>query len=189
MKKVFAALTVLMLALTGCGADAPKEAAETSMTIRPRDFSAETQEILTLIGATDDIMFFEYTVDDTIKSAEINIWLYQDGAWTEGGSTSGPISKEEDRIGLRFRENGYEIYAGGVCRYDAEKGYDGFDDTTQWGSYLLSDSTEIKANEEIPLWFKIGDKGSGMTMPTDFRKADCEAGIAATITFSDQELN
>lgn len=190
MKKMFAALSVLMLAFTGCAAGAPKEAAESSMSIRPSVFSEETEDVIALLGSTDEnIMFFDYTVDDTVKSAEINIWTYQDGEWVSGGSASGWTNALEDRIGLRFREDGYDIFANGTCRYDAEKGYGGFADTQGWGAYQLSDTTEIKVNEEIPLWVKIGDDGNGVTVSRDFRRLDCTAGMAATITFSDKELN
>ena len=180
---------MLLLMFTGCGADAPKKAAGTSMTISPSAFSEETEDVIALLkGKDENIMFFDYAVDDTVNYVTIDIWVHENGEWVDGGNTSGPLGASEERIGLRFREDGYDIYAGGICSYDAEMSYGGFSDTKGWGAYQLSDTTENRVNEEIPLWVKIGDDGNGVSVSKNFREVDCQAGIAATITFSDEEL-
>lgn len=49
-----------MVFLTSCGSRA-----DNSMTIRPSEFSEQTQTVLEIIG--DDINFYDYTVEETMK--------------------------------------------------------------------------------------------------------------------------
>ena len=47
-------------------------------------------------------------------------------------------------------------------------------------------------NKEIPLWVKIGTTANSMCVTDvtdDFRNAECNAGIAVTLTVSDVEVD
>ena len=184
MKKLLILIisVVICLSVTACSQEATiKE----TMVVKPSEFSEETTQVIGILG--DEILFFDFIVDDTVKSYSIGAFIYKDGSWQDYGSTSGIIDNVNNRIAIKSDNEGYDIHTlddSGVMGYNSDTTYDAFDSTTQQGSYKITSTTDIIIDEEIILWCKIGNNGNGLAINNDFRNADCTAGIAFTVTFS-----
>lgn len=187
MKKAIAIIMILFpVMLTACFQTDDNGAAAV---IEPTEFSEETKKVLELFD--DEMMFFDYTVDESIKSSTISVWVYEDGKWLNKGDSSGNIDKADNQIAFRLTDNGYELFTideKGYVKYASPDIYSGFSETTQQTSNRLSNSTDIVLNTEMPLWVKIGNSESRISIDKDFRNSNCTAGIAVTVTFSDKVL-
>lgn len=67
-----------------------------------------------------------------------------------------------------------------------------FDESTGVGGTRIDREVPIVLNKEIPLWVKIGTTANSMRVTDvtdDFRNAECNAGIAVTLTVSDVEVD
>lgn len=185
MKKLFTmGMIVCIVILTAC----KQIDTENSAIIKPSEFSEETQKVLELF---DDIMFYDYTADETIKSYTINMWVYEDGEWINEINSSGNTDKLDNQIAFRFTDTGYELFTideNGHVKHTSPDIYNGFSDTRQQASTSLSESTEIVLNTEIPLWVKIGNNEDTISISKDFRDSICTAGVAVTVTFSDKAV-
>ena len=189
MKKLLSLIisATLCLSITACSNQVQTQ--EETMVIKPSDFSEETMQVIDILG--DDVLFFDFVVDDSVKSYSIEAFIYKDNDWQDYGYTSGNIDDTNNRIAIKSDEEGYDIhtiYDNGVIGYNADVAYDAFDSTTQQGSYKITSTTDIIIDEEIVLWCKIGNVGNGLAITSDFRNADCTAGMAFTVTFSDEVL-
>lgn len=187
MKKLISiAVMVFITMMTACMQPVTKDKAAI---IKPSEFSEETQKALELFD--DDMMFFDYTVDETIKSFTISVWSYEDGEWMNKGDSLGNIDTVDNQIAFRFNDTGYELFTidkNGHVKFSAPDVYTGFSDTMQQTSTCLSNPTDIVLNTEIPLWVKIGNNKDGISISDNFRNSDCTAGIAVTVVFSDKVL-
>ena len=193
MKQKFAATLCLLFlsALTACGGqDIP---AETAPTIRPAVFSQDAQDLLDVLGGDDTLAFFDYTVEEPIRSVSTEVWKYEDGDWKQYGHVFGNIAPGEYRMGFRLTPSGYEIFDisdTGHNTYTYQDPID-FDGSGATISTQLGDPREIVCGEEIPLWMKTSSDSSavgGVTLG-DFRSIDCTAGLALTVTFSETPID
>ena len=113
MKKytLLALLLLLVLMLTACSSKPTEpEATEVPtpeptvyidpnlMTIRPAEFSEETQQVLDILNS--NLTFFDYTVDESIRSMNLEMWNLSDAGWASAGRTLGNIDSTEGRIGI-----------------------------------------------------------------------------------------
>lgn len=190
MRKIFSGLVVLTLlfALTACSTS--KQGVQDTMIIKPSEFSEETEQVLDLFD--EEIMFFDFVVDETVKSSTINVWVYENGEWVDKGATSGNIDKTDNQIAIQITESGYNIFTideSGHIKYSAPEMNISFENNMQQISNKVTNPTDIIVGEEIPLWVKIGNNENGISIPTDFRSSNCTAGIAVTVTFSNQEIS
>lgn len=191
MKKVFLLFAfIIVISLSSCSSVG--EGA--GMTIRPCKFSKETQKVLNIID--DEIVFFDYDLDETVKFFSINLWFYKNGEWVADGKISNSINSLKNRIAIQLKESEVDVFSidemGGFTKYGLlEPGMD-FSNSTFVASNRISEPTQIVLNEEIPLWVKVGtDKDSiqtGAFSSSDFRNFDCNAGIAVTVTFYDEKI-
>ena len=109
MKQGFAALLCLLslYELTACGA---KEASS-APTIRPAAFSEDAQKLLDVLNSeAEALAFFDYTVEEPIRSVSTEVWKYEDGSWKQSGHVFGNIEPGEYRMGFRLTPSGYEIF-------------------------------------------------------------------------------
>ena len=163
------------------------------MYIKPSDFSDETLEVLDLFD--DEIQFFDISFDETAKSYAISIWVYRDGEWVEDGTTAGNIDHVTGRIAVRLTETGCDLYTideNGHVKYSFPTVDTPFDESTGVGGTRIDREVPIVLNKEIPLWVKIGTTANSMRVTDvtdDFRNAECNAGIAVTLTVSDVEVD
>ncbi len=146
-----------------------------------------------MLGSNGALAFFDYTVDESIRSVSAEVWKYEDGSWTQSGHVFGNIEPGEYRMGFRVTPSGYEIFDisdTGHSTYTYQDTVD-FNGSGAAISTQLSDPREIVCGEEIPLWMKTSSDSSavgGVTLG-DFRSIDCTAGLAVTVTFSDTLIN
>lgn len=187
-KAILSLILVTSIVLSACN---NTDDNHNGMIIMPSKFSEETQEVLKIFD--DEVVFLDYTIDETVKSSSINLWFYKNGEWTEGGKTSGNVDSLENQIAIRLKENGYDLFAidkNGHIKYSYPEIGTDFSNSTAIASTRISSPTQITLNEEIPLWIKLGTDKSGIDigMSDDFRNSDCNAGVAITVTFSDKEI-
>ena len=193
MKQRFAALLCLLFLfpLTSCGAqEAPSGP---TPTIRPAAFSEDAQALLGLLNDTEEaLVFFDYTVEEPIRSVSTEVWKYVDGSWERSGHVFGNIEPGEYRMGFRLTPSSYEIFdisETGHNTYTYQDSLD-LDGCAATFSTQLGDSQEIVCGEEIPLWLKTGSAGGSIAGSLeDFRSIDCTAGLAVTVTFSDTPID
>ena len=187
MKKIVCALFVGLLAFTLCACSQDKQSA---MYIKPSEFSDETLEVLDLFD--DEIQFFDISLDGSVKSHTISVWVYRDGEWIEDGKTSGNIDYLTGRIAVRLTETSYDLYTideSGHVKYSYPTLETPFEESTGIGGTRIDREIPIELNKEMPIWIKIGTTKNNMKVmdiTDDFRNADCNAGIAITLTVSDE---
>lgn len=186
MKKTITVLLTAALLFSLCACSRNKQSV---MSIKPVDFSKETSEVLNLFD--DEIQFFDILLDQSVKSFEISLWVYRDGAWNEDGKIQGDGDSSTQRIAIRLTENSFELYN------VYEEGYEKcsypvldtrFDESIGIGGTRIDQETPIELNKEIPVWVKIGTSENRMEGIGNFREMECNAGIAVTFTASDEVL-
>ena len=189
MKKTVCTVSALVLCFCLC-ACAKNEAP--TMYIKPCEFSKETTEILDLFD--DELRFFDLSLDETVKSTAITVWIYQNGEWVDYGGTYGNADYQTARIGIQLNESEYELYSideDGHTKYTLPFGEDIFAGSLCVSSTPLSQQTPIELNKEIPVWVKIGTNNSAVRVTDtgeDFRTADCSAGVAITFPARDSAV-
>jgi hypothetical protein len=161
---------------------------EDVMIIREREFSEETKKVLSMFE--DEIVFFDYKVDESIKSMSIEIWTYENGEWIKEGAVFGNIESNNEQIAIRINDLSYDIFIineNGHTKSSYPIAVD-FSNSKMTSNSRLDNPTEIEANREIPLWVRLGTNKNSMTSITldDFRESECDTGLAITITFSDK---
>lgn len=159
------------------------------MVIQKSEFSEETQEVLKIIE--DEIAFFDYEVDETIKSMAIDIWAYKDGEWIKSGGTYDDISSSKNRIALRRNQNAYDIFEiseAGYTKYTYDDIVD-FSECSMQTYFTITNPTSIEMDKEITLWANLGTNKNFLSSSENFRDSDCTAGVAVTITFSDKSID
>lgn len=191
MKRTAALLAALLLLLTGSACSEKQQ--ETGMTIKPSEFSAETNEILELLD--EKIQFFDLSLDESVKSRTITVWAVGDDGWTEVGKIEGNVNARKERIAIRLTESGYDVY-----RMD-EKGYEkysrpefgtDFEGCSLVGGVKLHGETPIELGREIPLLYQLGTNENSMErldITEDPRNLDCSAGLAFFITVSEEAIH
>ena len=189
MKKIIYALLAGLLIFTVCACSQNKQSA---MYIKPSELSDETMEVLDLFD--DEMQFFEIVFDETVKSYTISVWVYRNGEWVEGGMTGDNIDHLTWRIALRLTETGCDLYTideGGHIKYSVPTLETPFDESMGIGGTKIDREIPIALNKEIPIWVKIGTAANSMKImdiTDDFRNAECNAGVAITLTASDKEV-
>lgn len=191
MKKFILVVLSLMIVIPLVACNNNRKMDNDIMVIKESEFSKETQEVLKIIG--DEIVFFDYTINETIKSISIDIWTYENDGWVNSGKTYGNIESDNGRIAIRINDNFYEIFSineNGHTKASYKRVVD-FSESKAITNSRLSNPTEIKIGKEIPLWVRLGTDKTSMKagIIDDFRKADCNAGVAVTITFSDENID
>lgn len=193
MKKLLAAILAILLTLVTVTLVIACTAAQRKpegMTLRSAAFSKETQLVLNALG--DDTLFFDYTVDDTIRSMTVEIWRKEAGEWASFGKTSGAIDAANGRFGVRLGPNNHDILhlsSSGYTRYSTADAADLFADTDSTLS-SRTDEAQIVDGAAITLFAKYGyhDALAIASGSTDFRESDCDVGLAVTVTFSSKAL-
>lgn len=77
MKKFILVVLSLMIVILLVACNNNRKMDNDIMVIKESEFSEETQEVLKIID--NEIAFFDYTINETIKSISIDIWTYENG--------------------------------------------------------------------------------------------------------------
>ena len=188
MKHTLLAVLCLFSACTlaACGSSAEESIQNSASEIRPAVFSGEAAELLELLD--DELAFLDYTLDSSIQSMSVDLWVYQAEGWENAGRTYGAVTPGEHRLGVRMTGTAADLFDVTETGHVKSSYPAVVPDFTGCGAILgsrLSESTEISAGREIPLWVRLGQTETAAPSGTalDFRQADCAAGIAVTATF------
>ena len=180
---------MLMFSLSACTKD--DNNTPTEMIIKPSSFSKETTDVLKLFD--DELQFFDITLNETAKSERITIWIYKDGEWVQAGHTTGAVNQLNRRIAIRLTETNYDLYSiedTGYNKYSSSNLDTTFSESMGISRIRIDGETPIELNKEIPIVVKFGTDKDYMKVydiSEDFREYECNAGIAITLTVSDQE--
>ena len=179
---VFLAAGIL---LTGCGTgEQAKQKTAESMTIRPTVFSEETRRVLDILD--DEVMFFTYATDETVRSMVLDIWFYENGEWVSAGAVKGEQAAVEQDIVLRVKNTELDViqvHDNGQSRYTFPVTME-FTAAQMTVEDRLMVTEDIVIGEEIVLFSKVStDDTSIRRSEVDFRDMDCTAGMAVTLKF------
>ena len=187
MKKTISVLLAVAMIFSLCACSQNKQS---GISIKPTEFLEETLAVLDLFD--DEIQFFDISLDENVKSFESSVWVYRDGEWFEDGKTHGNNDFLGKRIAIRLTENSYELYNisdNGHEKYSYPSLDTPFEESMGIGYSKIDREIPIELNKEIPICVKIGTSSNRMEVldiTEDFRKIECDAGIAVTITVSDE---
>jgi len=180
-------LAVLLFA--GCGTAQPDgKTTGKPMTIYPTEFSAETKKVLDILD--DEVMFYTYITDETVKSIDLQIWFYENGEWTSAGNVKGNKEMTERDIVLRVKDGEVDLIQvseTGQSKYTFPVTQD-FSGSLMTVEERLQTTEPIVLEEEIVLYYKAATDDNAIRSETDFRERNCSAGMALTITFSAENV-
>lgn len=197
MKRLTALLAAAVLLLTACGEkpETPPEDQSTernsaaTMTIAQTRFSQDTEEILKLLDLKGG--FFDFAVDSSISGYSMNVWVLTNGEWVSSGEISGKIENKQGQVGIQLLEDGcnfYQLSDTGHTKYSVK--YDTqLKQCSAVGRKFLDTANQvviIEPGKEQFLFLELGwkDPAAQANVTEDFRSASCDAGVAATITFT-----
>lgn len=187
---ILVALLGILSLFAGCGSTKAADDAQKAMEIKPAVFSAETKEVLDMVGLEREFFLFDFTTDDTIKSVYLTTWNFQEGEWVEAGRTQVNLDPNTTgRVAIQVSDDQVKVTGINIGAFQMELPQN-YSKSTMAVSTGLSMPTKIERNQEILLRSKIGAVQFSMSTAeaADFRNADCNAGVAFTITFSDEYM-
>ncbi len=190
MKRALGFLTaiLLVLALSACSTSAKQ-----GMSVKASDLSKETTKILQLFQ--EDLKFYDVNFNEEVKSFTVSVWVYGDGKWSESGKVRANAEYQSGRIAVRFGESNVEIYLmhdGGHQKYVLQDVKSGLDSSVAQGSKTITSEVPLKINHETILWVRLGTNSGVLSMSDisqDFRTAECDSGVAVTLTVSDKSVD
>ena len=178
-KRLLALALAAALCLASCSGGGSQ------MTVKPSEFSDETQGVLQIID--NEIVFFDYQVSDLIRSVSVNIWNCVDGEWVSVGKSYGNLASREGRLAVRLLDGSWDIFfidEDGNSK-TSYKGAPDMSGCVATAGYRLSQPVQIEPGKAVTLWSKLGfDTNAVVQVTADFRDSECTMGTAATVTFS-----
>ena len=202
MKKwiVTVLMMVGMISMVGCS-DAPKTAEK--MYIEPAQLTEEEEKIAALLGLNTKHRIFDFELDETVQSIQVNTYRLLDGEWkleTGGGGqafsdTEGRIALDFDRLDERIRIAIQSEHTGGSTEYKSERNED-LDEIGSFATSVLSEKTEFDYEEEIPLAVQVITSNNQIMSyqvdyfhsPEEYEKLGYEGVFAITIRFSQKTV-
>ncbi len=200
MKRIWTLLLcmVLIFSLSACAENKPSQ-----MYIEKAQLTKEEENIAELLGLNQEHLLYDFSIDDTVKSMQINTYELIDGEWhIVAGGGGQTFEDSEGRLALGFDNiaDGLRIatqseHNNGSTSYFKESKNDiagmGYATST------LTDKREIVYDQEIPLVVQIitskNEVHSYMVdyffQPEEYEKYDYEYVYAITILFSQKEVN
>lgn len=183
-------LAAFLLALMGCEAQKP------AMEVSPAQLTAEEESIASLLGADTNQKLFDFTVDDSAQTIQINTYRLVNGSWAlESGGGGWRMPASQGRILLGFDRIPEELRVGIQCGEDQSITTFGtreveFEAAGCATSYL-SEPVAVTYGEEIPLVIQIlTDQNSLVSYgveyfhhPEEYEKWGHEAVYAITVNF------
>ncbi len=196
MKRLTALLAAVLL-LSACGKkpEAPPEdqsqggSAAATMTISQTRFSQDTEDVLKLLDLKGG--FYDFAVDSTITGYSMNVWVLDNGGWVSSGEISGKIEDNRGQVGVQLLEDGcnfYQLDSSGHTKYSVKYNTH-LKECAATGKMALNTADQvviIEPGKEQFLFVELGwkDAAAQTVLNEDFRSSNCDAGVAATITFT-----
>ena len=202
MKKLMTAVlvTIGMISMVGCS-DTPKTAEE--MYIEPAQLTEEEEKIAALLGLNTEQRIFDFELDESVQSIQVNTYRLIDGEWKlETGGGGQAFSDTEGRIALAFErlDEGIRIaiqseHTGGSTEYKSERNED-LNEIGSFATSVLSEKKEFEYEEEIPLAVQVITSNNQVVSyqvdyfnnPEEYEKLGYEGVFAITIRFSQKTV-
>lgn len=194
-------LTVLMIffvfSISACG-----EKSSEKMYIEAARLTDEENNIVELLGLDTEHQIYDFYLDDTVNSIQINIYELIDGKWSNipGGGTQA-LTDSEGRIALDFKKisDGLRVAIQSENSNGAVSNYKENNDNSNAGyatSYLTG-KKEFVYEEEIPLAIQIVTSKNEINsyivdyfyQPEEYEKYGYEHVYAITVLFSQKAVN
>ena len=202
MKKLIVIVLAIvgMISMVGCS-DTEKTAVK--MYIEPAQLTEEEEKIAALLGLNTQQKIYDFVLDETVQSIQVNTYRLIDGEWKlETGGGGQAFSDATGRIALSFErlDEGVRIaiqseHSDGSTEYDSERN----EELNEIGSYatsILSEKTEFAYEEEIPLVVQVITSKNEVVSyqvdyfnsPEEYEKYGYEGVFAITIRFSQKTV-
>ena len=202
MKKLIVLVLAMvgLLSMIGCS-DIEKNAEK--MYIEPAQLTEDEEKIAALLGLDTQQKIYDFVLDETVQSIQVNTYRLMDGEWKlEIGGGGQAFSDAKGRIALSFErlDEGIRIaiqseHTGGSTKYNSERN----EDLNEIGSYttsILSEKTEFAYEEEIPLAVQIITSKNEVVSyqvdyfnsPEEYEKFGYEGVFAITVRFSQKTV-
>ncbi len=200
MKRIImgAIAVISILFLVACG-NAPKKA---GMYIEKAELSQQEENIAKLLGDNGDQLIYDFKLDDTIQSVQVNTYRLIDGKWSMiSGGGGHQFSDSKGRLALDFENlaEGLRValqseHNSGSTTISSEP----VEEFTGMGrvTSILNEATEIAYEKEIPLVIQISTAQSSIYSydvdyfftPDEYEKHGYEHIYAITILFSQKTV-
>ena len=202
MKKLIVAVLVVigMMSMVGCS-DVPKSAEK--MYIEPAQLTEEEEKIAALLGLDTHQKIYDFVLDETVQSIQVNTYRLMDGEWKlEAGGGGQAFSDVEGRIALSFErlDKGLRIaiqseHTDGSTEFKNESNGD-LNEIGNFATSVLSEKTEFAYEEEIPLAVQIITSKNEVVSyqvdyfnsPEEYEKFGYEGVFAITVRFSQKTV-
>jgi len=202
MKKWIALFLMItgVICMVGCS-DTPETA--NKMYIEPAQLTEEEEQIAALLGLNTKQCIFDFVLDDTVQSIQVNTYRLMDGEWKlETGGGGQAFSDAKGRIALGFERLDESIriaiqseHTGGSTEYKSERNKD-LEEIDASATSFLSQETEITYEEEIPLALQVITSKNEIVSytvdyfnsPEEYEKLGYEGVFAITIRFSQKTV-
>lgn len=202
MKKLIVTVLVVigMMSMVGCS-DKPKSAEK--MYIEPAQLTEEEEKIAALLGLNTKQRIFDFVLDESVQSIQVNTYRLIDGEWKlETGGGGQAFSDMDGRIALDFErlDEGIRIaiqseHTGGSTEYESERNED-LNEIGSFATSVLSEKTDIVYEEEIPLAVQVITSSNQVmsyqvdyfNSPEEYEKLGYEGVFAITIRFSQKTV-
>ena len=202
MKKLIVALLVTIGIISMIGCSATSKTAD-KMYIEPAQLTEEEEKIAALLGLDTQQKIYDFVLDETVQSIQVNTYRLMDGEWKlEAGGGGQVFSDVEGRVALSFErlDEGLRIavqseHTGGSTEYKSEHNED-LDKLCSYATSVLSEKTEFVYEEEIPLAVQIITSKNEVVSyqvdyfnsPEEYEKFGYEGVFAITIRFSQKTV-
>lgn len=202
MKKLIVLMLAMvgLLSMVGCS-DIEKTAGK--MYIEPAQLTEEEEKIAALLGLDAQQKIYDFVLDETVQSIQVNTYRLMDGEWKlETGGGGQALSDAKGRIALSFErlDEGIRIaiqseHTGGSTKYDSERNKD-LNEIGNYTTSILSEKTEFAYEEEIPLAVQIITSKNEVVSyqvdyfnsPEEYEKFGYEGVFAITVRFSQKTV-
>lgn len=158
-------------------------------TLKPSDLSDETKTILQMFD--DNVAFYDLTLDDTVQSYSMSLWVYKDNQWKEQFQSKDNLDKRNCQIGFSvIGDECYFMIIDGDKKIKVSSQLEKLEFDKNLGSYSqqIDSTVDVKIDQEVLLWIKCAHNSLSVRIPDNFREAECEEGFALTITLSDKTI-
>jgi len=199
LKSLFLLITA-MICIMGCSDTTEKV---NKMYIEPAQLTEEEEQIAALLGLNTKQRIFDFVLDETVQSIQVNTYRLIDGEWKlETGGGGQVFSDVKGRIALGFErlDEGIRIaiqseHTGGSTEYESERNED-LEEIGGYATSILSEKTEFEYEEEIPLAVQVITSGNNVVSyqvdyfnsPEEYEKLGYEGVFAITVKFSQKTV-
>ena len=202
MKKLMVIVLAIvgMLSMAGC-ADTEKN--EGKMYIEPAQLTEEEEKIASLLGLNTEQRIYDFTLDESVQSIQVNTYRLMDGEWKlEAGGGGQAFSDTTGRIALGFErlDEGNRIaiqseHTDGSTEYKSERNED-LNEIGSFATSILSGKAEVVYEKEIPLAVQIITSKNEVVSyqvdyfhsPEEYEKLGYEGVFAITVRFSQKTV-